>query len=100
MTSIHYVNDRYERETLIREIGYGVAIKSVVIDRGHVNGPEIHTISSTGIITIQNQRTHKMITRLIARPGQIARYYERREEIPAGLMEIAYAHLQMRYNER
>ncbi len=100
MTSIHYTNDRREREALIQQIGYGYIVKTVVVDRGHRNGPEVHKISSTGIITVYNQRTMKMVTRLIARPGQISRYYERREEIPTGLLELAYEHLKMQYNER
>lgn len=99
MTSTHYTNDRRECEALIQQIGYGYIVKTVVVDRGHKNGPEVHKISSTGIITIYNQRTMKMVTRLIARPGQIARYYERREEAPTWLMEIAYEHLQMQYNK-
>ena len=99
MTSTHYTNDRREREALIQQIGYGYIVKTAVVDRGHRNGPEIHKISSTGIITVYNQRTMKMVTRLIARPGQIARYYERHEEAPAWLMEIAYEHLQMQYNK-
>ena len=63
MNSKHYNRDRINREEIIKEIGYGYIIKEVVIDRGHKNGPEIHEISSTGIITILNQRTHKLITK-------------------------------------
>lgn len=99
MTSLHYNNDRQRREALIQEIGYGVTVKTAVVDRGHRNGPEVHKISSTGIITIYNQRTNKLITRLIARPAQISRYYTVNEKVPAELLEIAYKHVTLNYNE-
>ena len=100
MISAHYANDRQSREKLIEEIGYGTIVKTVVVDRGHRNGPEIHSISSTGIIIIRNQRTNKLITKLIARPGQIIRYYESKEQTPNELIEIAYIHLKMGYNTK
>ncbi len=98
MMSNHYKLDRQARENLIAQIGYGTIIKSVVIDRGHKNGAEIHEISNTGIITIYNERTHKMITKLIARPGQIRRYYDNKNEIPKELIKIAMEHQTMDYN--
>lgn len=99
MMSNHYKLDRQTRENLIAQIGYGTIIKSVVIDRGHQNGAEIHEISDTGIITIYNERTHKMITKLIARPGQIKRYFEGNEnKAPKYLLNLAREHQQMAYN--
>lgn len=98
MTSNHYNNDRKNREDLIKAIGYGKTIKTTVVDKGHKNGPEIHELSDTGIITIYNQRTKKMITKLIARPGQIARYYNRNETIPAKVMNLARQHQKIGYN--
>ncbi len=73
--SYHYNKERSERERHIREIGYGKAVASFVIDRGHENGPEIHEITDTGIINIYNQITKKLVTKLIARPAQIKRYF-------------------------
>ena len=98
MTSKHWSNDRNRRNTLIQQIGEGTEIKRVILDRGHKNGAEIHVISSTGIVTIYNQRTGKMITKLIARVGQIKRYYSENETIPAGLLEIARSHQKKGYN--
>lgn len=98
MTSSHYTLDRQTRENLIKKIGYGKPIKTKVLDRGHRNGKEIHVLSDTGIITIFNQRTKKMITKLIARPGQIRRYFEENEVIPKGLIELARQHQKMAYN--
>ena len=97
MTSRHYEIDRITREELIKMIGYGKIVKSVEIDRGHKNGPEIHEISSTGIVTIYNKFSHKMITKLIARPGQIMRYYKN-EKAPAELIKLAREHQQMNFN--
>lgn len=98
MTSKHWIEDRKEREKVIKQIGAGHLVKEVEIDRHHRNGPEIHQISDTGIITILNKRTKKMITQLIARPGQIRRYYKENEMIPAGLLEITRQHQKMALN--
>ncbi len=98
MNSKHYNMDRQKRENLIQKIGYGTVIKTAVVDKGHKNGPEIHEISDTGIITIYNQRTKKLITKLIARPGQIKRYYKENEVIPKNLLQIAKEHQRMAFN--
>lgn len=98
MNSRHWNNDRKERNELIKKIGKGKTIKEVEVDRHHRNGPEIHCISDTGIITIFNKRTKKMITQLIARPGQIKRYYTENEVIPSGLIDIARQHQNMAFN--
>ncbi len=97
MTSTHYTNDRKAREALIQEIGYGETVKIAVVDKGHRNGPEVHYISNTGIITIKNQRTDKLITKLIARPNQIARYYKE-GTAPKFLLDIAREHQKMGFN--
>ena len=76
MTSKHYREDRQRREEIIEKIGMGEVVDRFTVDRGHRNGAEIHEIRSTGIIVIYNERTGKMITKLIARVGQIKRYYE------------------------
>lgn len=97
MTSKHWTQDREERAALIAKIGVGKIVKVSVVDKGHPNGPEIHTISDTGIITVYNQRTHKMITQLIARPGQIRRYYGE-GEAPKELLRLARYHQELTYN--
>ena len=94
MTSRHYNRDRVIREKLIKEIGVGKEVKTVRVDKGHPNGPELHTITSNGIIIIRNERTHKMITKLIARPNQIRRYGIEDEKI----IEIARKHQTLGYN--
>lgn len=100
MTSKHYTNDRIEREKIIEMIGYGTIVAEFTVDRGHKNGPEIHKISDTGIITIYNKRTHKLITKLIARPGQIRRYYKN-GNAPENLIEKAIDNtVKNNYNNR
>ena len=98
MNSKHYLLDRKNRENLIKEIGYGKTVKTVVVDRHHRNGPEVHVLSDTGIVTIYNQQTGILITKLIARPGQIKRYFKENEKIPADLLELARQHERMNLN--
>lgn len=76
MNSKHYSEEREAREAIIRKIGQGEVVASFRVDRGHRNGAEIHKITNTGIILIYNERTGKMVTKLIARVGQIRRYYK------------------------
>ena len=92
MTSRHYQKDRIFREQVIQSIGSGNIIKSVVIDRGHPKGAELHELSDTGIINIYNQKTHLLITRFIATPNQVRRYYNPNEIVPAFLIALAIQH--------
>lgn len=97
-TTLHYSKDRRTREALIKMIGYGEIIKTAEVDKGHKNGPEIHKVSTTGIVTIYNKRTGKLITKLIARPNQIRRYWTD-GNAPAELINIARDHQRLGYNE-
>lgn len=97
MTSRHYSTDRQERENLIAQIGIGTVVKSVRWDRGHKNGAEIHKITNTGIVIIYNENTGKMITKLIARPAQIKRYWKD-GKAPKELIRLAIEHTEKGYN--
>ena len=80
-------------------IGEGNIVDSFVVDRGHPNGPEIHSVTDTAIIIVHNQRTGKMVTKLIARPGQIKRYYAAEgTTTPQNILDIAKEHLKKGYN--
>ena len=94
MVSKHYIKDRVKREKLIKEIGIGKEVKTVRVDKGHPNGAELHTITSNGIIIIRNERTNKMVTKLIARPNQIKRYGIEDKKV----IEIARKHQELGYN--
>ena len=53
MTSKHYNSERVSREYLIDfGIGLGHVVNDFVINRGHKDGPEIHILTSTGIIIV------------------------------------------------
>ena len=99
MTSKHYTKDRQIREAIIKQIGLGEEVATFEIDRGHRNGTELHTITTTGIIIIRNKRTNKLITKLIARPSQISRYFPTQTNEVRALMKIAQKHKEMKYNE-
>ena len=97
--SKHYTKDRQRREAIIVQIGTGTVIKEVVVDRGHRNGPEVHKITDTALILVYNQRSGKLITKLIARPAQILRYYKEDEPKPTKVVEIARVHAKLKYYE-
>ena len=92
------IKDRKAREQIIKMIGNGKPIASFIVDKGHRNGPEIHEITDTAIINIYNQRTHKLITKLIARPGQIRRYYTN-GNAPQEILDKAYKNMKNHYNK-
>lgn len=101
MNSRHYSRDRQAREAIIEQIGMGEVIKSVRVDRGHREGPEIHKITSTGLILIYNERKGAgfLVTKLIARPAQITRYFGQNEVVPAEVLDLARQHARNRWNE-
>lgn len=92
MLSAHYQNDRLIREHMIQYIGQGTVVRTVRWDRGHPNGAEIHKITDTGIIIIFNERTGKLITKIIARPNQIRRYWEE-GKAPQAIVNKAIEHV-------
>ena len=95
--TLHFA-DRIERQKFIESIGrYGAIIAEVYTDRGHPNGPEIHKITDNAIIVVYNERTGNHVTDLIARPRQLLRY---KIPIPTKVLELAYQHYQLGYNNR
>lgn len=101
MTSKHYDEQRGKRQRLIDRYinGDGSVIDSFVIDKGHKDGTEIHSITDTGLIIIHNQNTKKLVTKLIARPEQIKRYYKNSDKQPPNwLLELAEWHKSLGYN--
>ena len=98
--TIHYKETKGPRYDFINEkIGFGNIVRSFTIDRGHPNGPEIHTLTDTGVIIVQNERTKKIITLLIARPQQIIRLYNLTGDLaPQELLALAYEHEKLGYN--
>lgn len=72
-----HVTERAERDRvasgLIRTEN-GKVCKIMLIDKGHVNGYEVHVVYNNGVVKIYNYNTGKYITVLIARYNQITRY--------------------------
>ena len=103
MTSKHYRKDRIKRERFIKKYmnGDGYIIDGFVIDKGHKNGLEVHSITDNGLIIIHNYHTGKLITKLIARPEQIERYYRyNNKKAPAWLIKLSEWHMSLLYNWR
>ena len=100
--SVHFYIERQSRETFINQfIGRGSVVDSFVVDRGHPDGAELHSVTDTAIIIIHNASTNKLITELIARPEQLRRLYRSvGKEPPRKILKLAYKHNIERYNER
>ena len=99
MQSNHYIREREYRELILDKIGRGKPIASFIVHRGHRDGAERHVITDNAIILIYNKLTNKLVTTLIARPGQIKRYYESVNlVVPSKLLDIAYEHQKAGYN--
>ena len=93
----HYSNDRVNRERIINAIGEGHHIASVNIDRGDPRGPELHVLTDTGIILIYNANSHILITKLIARPSQMKKFFAG-GRVPNRLWNLGNAHVANEYN--
>ena len=95
----HYKNRRRRNRFITANIPKGEIVEVFYWNRGHKDGPEYHILTSNGLIEILNALTYRHITTLIARPGQIKRYYDAiNESPPVELMELAYEHQMKGYN--
>lgn len=104
MVSKHYKKQRYIRERYINKYvdGDGYIVDGFVVDRGHPHGAEVHSITENGIIIIHNYYSGKLVSKLIARPRQIKRYYEftgrERPKEYDRILELARNHQTLGYN--
>ena len=103
MTTKHYKNQRYKREKFInKHLNDGHIIDGFIVDKGHKNGLEVHSITDNGIIIIHNLSSGALITKLIARPQQIKRYYESTGKEPPleyeNILQLARWHQSLGYN--
>ena len=72
----NHINFRKSRiDEYLKVKGIGSVYDSFIVDKGHLNGDEIHIITTTGYIMVYNLNSTKFITMLHARPGQLNRYY-------------------------
>lgn len=95
--SKHYANDRQKRETLIQVlIGEGEAVETFkeVCKDGRI---AYHTITTTGIIIIKDE-SDVIITKKIARPNQIKKYFNVITEQIQAVLDMAMLHTKCGYN--
>lgn len=95
MVSLHYNNGRYYREMFIYNYlgGNGKVIDTFIVNKGHKDGEELHCVTNHGLIVIYNISTRKLVTKLIARPQQIKRYYmHTKRNPPQELLELCREH--------
>ena len=102
--SKHYNYKRSKRERFIEKClhGDGNIIDGFIVDRGHKDGAEVHSLTDNGIIIVNNLESGALVTKLIARPQQIMRYYfDGREKPPEynRVMELAKWHESLNYND-
>lgn len=99
--STKHMKERNDRFRKIEDtFGHGKVAHTFIIDKNHKDGNEIHQINDNGCIYIFNYKTGKMITCLIARPGQIRRYFENSPNKPSkDLIDKAFYNQQQGYNE-
>ncbi len=90
--SKHYQYERKEREIKIQKVGEGKVFRAFYFKEGKGGHAETHLLSDTGVITIINCVTQVIITKYIARPGQIKRYFTKTDPAPQFLIQLAYDH--------
>ena len=102
--SNHYRSQRYKREKFIKRYLHddGQIVDGFIVDRGHRNGAEVHSLTDKGIIIIHNYNTGVLVTKLIAKPEQVIRYYENtgRKKPPEykHILQLAQWHESLCYN--
>ena len=89
ISTYHNEVERCYRNTKIRTIlgGYGKGLFSFVVDENHPKGLEIHTITDNGLVLIQNAQTGRLVTTLIARRGQLVKYFDR-NNLPSAILPV------------
>lgn len=103
MVSRHYQRQRNKREKFIDEhFSDGYIVDEFIVDRNHPQGAERHCLTNNSVIIIYNLRTGKLVTKLLARPQQIKRYYEHSGKEPPleyeQMLRLAREHTIAGYN--
>lgn len=103
----HYKYRRYKRDKFINEHlddGDGYMVDGFIVDKGHRRGAEVHSLTSNGVIIIHNLTSGKLVTKLLARPQQIKRYYQNTGRNPPPeykkILKLAEEHKRLGYNKR
>lgn len=91
----HLTDERVDRFNFHNVNSYIVDGFAAIIDRGHINGFEVHILCSDGIIEIYNLKTQKLITTLNARIGQ-AKRLNSSKRLPDDVFEKISENMKMR----
>lgn len=85
--------ERTRRFFVAQMLGPYKISKIFVVKKGHVNGPEAHVITTSGVIYIFNINSGRLVTCLIARAAQIERYYRAvGQKAPQNMLALALIH--------
>ena len=97
----HWQNDNPNRKNYVQSQKSSTPLRAFVVDKGHKNGAEVHVVHDNATIYIFNRRTHRKITVLVARPGQIRRYWNK-GWVPADikpLLNLAFENQKQELNQ-
>ena len=87
--SLHYTYEKVERQELIKQIGLGKVIHSCEqydTKRGRMFRYEI---TDTAVLIVKNIENTYIITKMIARPSRIRKYWD---NAPDEIIELAVKH--------
>lgn len=91
------MNDRKRREALIQMVGDGELYDEFWIYNPKYDEYLKHQITTTGIIILKTMND-KVVTKYLARPGQIKRYYPY-GDYPQDIVNLAIEYKKKGYNE-
>lgn len=94
------IHSLYRKNRLERvEGGVGETVSGFLVDNHHENGLEEHFITNNAFIIVRNHTSRKFVTVLVARPGQIKRYYKALGRVaPKWLVQKAYENFKNHLN--
>lgn len=78
----HFANERTSRQNFIDRIGGdGNHIAVIYWDKGHRDGAEFHILTDKGIIIVENAKSGRLVTKKLARIGQIRQLVGRYDQL-------------------
>ena len=99
MTSLHYSNERAQREYIIKNFcdGDGIVLDNFFVE--HPKGLELVQVTNHAIIVYYNFQTGKLVTKKIARAIQIEKLYaDNHKKANNAILAIAKEHEIKGYN--
>jgi len=74
----------------LEKLGRADKVKTLILDKGHRDGPERHVIHENRLVYIYNVNSRKFITVLYARDGQLRRYGLNPDDFPEFISGLNY----------